>query len=360
MLAFLISFAVIFFLTRALFKGVFGGVLGAANALAGASEPNQLPQHNNEPKGAPKRKKEGQPNHSIPPSWSTPIVTDSKVREQLHDASVEAGNPIDASAVARSKRLGLPIVAENEAELRSLTDRTKRVVEGDVDAICHQVLAYEYGSDGLNVAPMKAQFLRELILEFARDGNLAAQAACMNSSVFGVDAANHSRSSYETPIREAAEAGKPDAQFAMGMFMLPATSLEALELLHKAALQGNSAAAYHLVQRIDAAYYAHGLPFPKYGRTFKFVLLGARADKGVFAGNLQTYVAEAYANGECGVAADKDVARAWYEMAVRTDAYARDGLDMLDRTFSQREASPIDYLTMDDIKRDLGDPAGAH
>ena len=287
-------------------------------------------------------------------SWTVPIILNDRIRERLYRASVDAGNKIEAACVIQSKQKGLPILAETEAELKALTNRESKAVEGDVDAICSLIVSYQMGMLGVNKSTAKAEQLRRLVLDAAENGNRMAQAASMQPGVFGEALATANRSMYESSIREAADAGNRDAQFAVGMFLESAVSYESLAWLYEAARQGNTDAAYHLVKRIDAAYYSHGLPFPEYGSTFEFIRMGATANCGVYASNLQQYVAEAYAEGECGVTADKSAARSWYRLSVKNGGSST-GLDLLDQTFRSKPATEVEYLTIEDIKSALDD-----
>lgn len=286
-------------------------------------------------------------------SWTVPIAFSDQVREELYRASIDSGNPIDTASIMQSKQRCLPILAETEAEFSALTDSRKKAVEGDVDAICDLIISYELGVVDINKSAMKAERLRKLVLDAAVRGNRAAQAACTRRSVFGEILATANKSVYEPLIRDSAKAGDRDSQFAVGMFLEKADSFESLRWLYEAAMQGNSDAAYHLIKRIDVAYYSKGLSLPEYGATFEFIKMGAEANNGVYASNLQEYVADAYAEGECGVDADKLSARSWYKLAIRNGGSSR-GLDFLDQAFIPKRATPIQYLTLEDIKTALG------
>ena len=352
MWTFIICFAIAFIV----FRKFVGGVLGAGKAFGDMV--SKAPGAIEEPRESPVAAapiEQGvpavvEPEKTIP--WTVPIKINDRVRERLYKASVDAGNKIDDACVMKSRQKFLPILAETEAEYTALTDSEHKAVEGDVDAICSLILSYELGLPGFNKSTVKAEHLRRLVLDAASEGNRAAQAASMQPRIFGDDLAKANRSMYEQSISDAVTAGDPDAQFAAGMFLEKYDSYDSLALLYDAATQGNSDAAFYLNKRIESAYYSKGLPFPEYGETFEFVRMGAEADNGVYASNLQEYVAEAYMDGECGLAADKEQARKWFEMA-RSNGGSAIGLDTLEQTFAPNPASPIHYLTIEDVKSAL-------
>jgi len=253
-----------------------------------------------------------------------------------YDQMEKEGKVIDKYYVMETKKVEFPYPCATELEYDKFTSLQEPLNKGEVVSILNILHSYSEGLGNdcheseyiIHKDFDKVEYWKRFLVEGAENGNRMYQAALITDAFFSHlwnsdDEKKIYKEKYEKKLYDDAENGNAYAQMAIAVTCLGTVkygSDEAIELLEKASNSGVGDAYYYLVRALDAKLFKENL-LPVYGderycRNYRLHLKGADINNGIFAGNQQDMVGDAYRDGECGFEKDIEKARHYYKLAV--------------------------------------------
>lgn len=247
------------------------------------------------------------------------------------------GKKIDWWEFKQSVEKAWPYPVATEKETDKISSFSSQALRGNANSIIELLSAYSIGlfenSNNPEISIYrdedKVRYWKDVIVQGAAQGNRSFQAAliCNRSrteSWLNDEQYRFFKEQYEELLLSDAEAGVPEAMYAVANFCLGDAIYRSTRrhwLAEKAMNAGVGDAAYlcEEIYRLDCYQKTkNGEPDPyEYSEKIRFFLKGVACNNGTMLGVMQDVVANAYRDGDAGLPKDVNKAVYYYRLAVQ-------------------------------------------